>query len=142
VTGSRIFWPVIAQVALTLAVAVRMYLVRAGEMRARGIRPQAIATAREAAQHLENTAASDNFRNLFEVPVLFFALCPVLYVTGTATTLQYGLAWAFVALRCAHSVIHLSYNRVMHRFVAFVLGLFCVAAMWALFALRMVQAGV
>jgi hypothetical protein len=134
-----IFWPVIAQVSLTLMVAVRMYVVRVTEMRSRRVSPQSLATSREAAARLENVAAADNFRNLFELPVLFFAICPALYVTGHVTALQLGLAWAFVLFRCAHSLIHVTYNRVMHRFRAYFLSMVCVFAMWAVFAVQLLR---
>jgi len=132
-----IFWPAILQVLLTLIVAMRMYVVRIGEIRSRHVNPQSLATSREAAAQLENIAAADNFRNLFELPVLFFAICPALYVTGHVTSLQLGLAWVFVLLRCAHSLIHVTYNRVMHRFRAYFLGMVCVFAMWAVFAVQL-----
>jgi len=134
-----ILWPLVAQVALTLVVAVRMYTVRIAEMRARRIGPQRLATSRDMAQ-LENITAADNFRNLFELPVLFYAICPLLYVTGHVTPLQVGLAWAFVLARYAHSFIHVTYNRVMHRFRAFVLSMVCVFAMWIVFAVQLAHA--
>lgn len=135
-----IFWPLIAQVALTAAIWVRLYLVRVGEMRARRIGPQALATARAAAGLLENVTAADNFRNLFEVPVLFFAICGALAIADAVTPLQLALAWAFVALRALHSLIHVTYNRVMHRFWVYVLSTACVFAMWAAFAIRLALA--
>ena len=70
---SLIAWPMLAQALLTAVVWVRMYVVRVAEMRRRGIRPQSIATSRAISSALEDTAPADNFRNLFEVPVLFFA---------------------------------------------------------------------
>lgn len=48
-----------------------------------------------------------------------------------------ALAWSFVALRTAHSLIHVTYNRVVHRFAVYVLGTLCVFAMWALFAFQL-----
>ena len=135
--ANAIFQPATAQVALTLAVMVRLYVVRFAEMRARSVGPQEIATSRAATARLENVAAADNFRNLFEVPVLFFAICPVLYVTGSVTAVQVALAWAFVIGRCIHSLIHVTYNRVTHRFAAFILSTLCVFAMWAVFTLRL-----
>lgn len=130
---NAIFWPVIAQVLLVLAVAVRMYLVRVAEMRARRIRPQSIATSRTAAEALQNIAAADNFRNLFEAPVLFFAVCGALAITDTVTTLQLALAWTYVGLRAIHSFIHVTYNRVMHRFAAYLASMVCLFLMWGLF---------
>jgi hypothetical protein len=137
--AGNIFWPACAQVALTFAVMIRMYVVRLTEIRVRQIAPQDIATSRAAAGRLDNTAPADNFRNLFEVPVLFFAICPILYATNSVTALQIALAWAFVAGRCIHSVIHVTYNRVTHRFTAFVLSALCVFAMWLIFALHFWQ---
>lgn len=130
---NAIFWPVIAQVLLVLAVAVRMYLVRVAEMRARRIRPQSIATSRTAAEALQNIAAADNFRNLFEAPVLFFAVCGALAITDTVTILQLALAWAYVGLRAIHSFIHVTYNRVIHRFAAYLASMACLFLMWGLF---------
>lgn len=129
-----IFWPMIVQVALTAAVWVRLYQTRILELQRRGIDPQAVMTSRTAAGVLEDVAAADNFRNLFEVPVLFFAVCLALAVTELVSPMQLVLAWAFVLLRVTHSVIHMTYNRVMHRFAVYGLGTICVLAMWLLFA--------
>jgi len=41
-----------------------------------------------------------------------------------------GLAWAFVAARVAHSWIHCTYNKVMHRFRAYALSVFALLALW------------
>jgi hypothetical protein len=60
--------------------------------------------------------------NLFELPVLFYALCLALYVTEQVDGVYLGLAWAFVVLRALHSAIQLFYNRVMHRFLAYFAG--------------------
>jgi hypothetical protein len=136
---NAIFWPLVAQVLLVAVVFARMYVVRIGEIRTRGLDPQSFITSQTAAGVLENVAAADNFRNLFEVPVLFFAVCLALAVTDTVTAAQLVLAWVYVALRALHSVIHVTYNRVMHRFYAYFTGTICVFAMWGLFALSLWQ---
>lgn len=133
----RILWPVVAQVALTAVVWIALYKARLGEMSARRIDPQAVRTSRLAAGVLDNVAAADNFRNLFEVPVLFFALAPLLLLTNQVTTAELVLGWAFVALRTCHSMVHIGYNRVVHRFTAYAASTLCVFAMWALFALAL-----
>lgn len=135
-----IFWPVIAQVALVVVIWWRMYVTRVREMRSRRIRPQALATSRHMSV-LQDVTAADNFRNLFEIPVLFFAVCLALAVTDTVTPVQIALAWTFVALRAVHSLIHVTYNRVVHRFAAYVASSLCVFAMWALFAVSLARAG-
>ncbi len=136
-----IFWPAIAMVAVTAAIWVRMYFVRIGEMRTRRIHPQKVATSRAAAGVLEDVATADNFRNLFEVPVMFYAVCCALAITDTVTSLQLALAWGFVIARALHSFIHVTYNRVMHRFVVYVVGTLFVFAMWAVFAYQLATRG-
>jgi hypothetical protein len=137
VLRTAIFWPVIAQVALVALVWIRLYFTRIGEMRRRRISAQALADSRAAAT-LEDVTPADNFRNLFEVPVLFFAVSLALAVTDTVTPLQLALAWTFVGLRALHSLIHVTYNRVIHRFAVYVASTLVVFAMWALFATSLV----
>jgi hypothetical protein len=132
-----ILWPVLAQAALTAAVWVALYVARLGELRRRGIDPERLADSRRAAGVLEHVAAADNFRNLFEVPVLFYALVPLLVLSHAVTGAEVALAWAFVACRVLHSAIHITYNRVVHRFTAYAAGTLCVFAMWALFGLAL-----
>jgi hypothetical protein len=136
-----IFWPLVAQVALVALVTVRMYITRISEIRARRVNPQAFATTRTAAGVFEDIAAADNFRNLFEVPVLFFAVCCALAITDTVTPSQLVLAWLFVGLRAIHSFIHVTYNRVVHRFAVYVASTLCVFVMWGLFAVSLWTSG-
>ena len=118
--------PMAAMVALTAIVWVRLYFERIGEMRERRIRPQAVATA------------ADNLRHLFEIPVLFYALCLAVTSVGGATPLLVDGAWAYVVLRAVHSLIHCSYNRVMHRFATYVASTALLFVLWAAFVARMV----
>jgi hypothetical protein len=129
-----------AQAGLVALVWLRLYAVRLTEMRNRGIDPQQLARADEAVRLLENNRAADNLRNLFEIPVLFFAICLALYVTGFVTQMQLSLAWGFVMLRAVHSLVHTTYNRVTHRFLAYAVSTVFVFAMWALFALALLRA--
>ena len=130
--------PMAAMVALTAIVWVRLYFERIGEMRERRIRPQAVATSREMAAALTRTQAADNLRNLFEIPVLFYALCLAVTSVGGATPLLVDGAWAYVVLRDVHSLIHCSYNRVMHRFATYVASTALLFVLWAAFVARMV----
>lgn len=130
--------PCAALVALTALVWLRAVYERVAECRARGIAPQALATSREAARMLKNTQAADNLSNLFELPVLFYVLCLALTATGLDTQGDIAAAWAFVVLRAMHSLIHLTYNRVIHRFIAWMLGTVWLFGMWGAFAFRLV----
>jgi hypothetical protein len=139
---TAILWPMCAQAALVALVWLRLYALRLTEIRSRGIDPQQLARADEAVRLLENNRAADNLRNLFEIPVLFFAVCLALYVTGFVTQMQVSLAWGFVMLRAVHSLVHATYNRVTHRFLAYAVSTIFVFAMWSLFAIDLLRADV
>lgn len=113
--------PLLAMVGLTLLVWVRLYLVRIPEMKRSRINPQRLAGSADKGL-LKDTRASDNFINLFEVPVLFYVLVLATMLAGVQDPMLLALAWAFVALRALHSAIQCSYNRVMHRFTVYSLA--------------------
>jgi hypothetical protein len=81
-----------------------------------------------------------NYMNLLELPMLFYVVGIVLYVTGGASTLAIVVAWAFVALRVVHSIIHLSYNRVLHRLAAFSAANTALAVLWVIAGLHLADA--
>ena len=130
-------YPAFALVALTAVVWVRLYFERVGEIRARRLDPQSLATAAAAAQTLRRVQASDNFRNLFEVPVLFYALCALVEAKGLSSPLLVLGAWVYVALRAIHSGIHLTYNRVTHRFLVYVASTAWLFVLWEAFLVRL-----
>lgn len=138
-SSTAILQPVAAMMLLTLAVWLRLYFTRIPAMRARRIHPQKVASrAQKTSVDLGDAEAraNDNFVNLFELPVLFYALCITLYVTGMTDFIYLGLAWGFMILRTVHSGIHLSYNRVVHRFLVYAMGGFFLFAMVVRFSLR------
>lgn len=136
---SSILLPCAAMVLLTGIVWVVLYVERLGEMRRRRIEPQSLATARQAASVLERVNAADNFRNLFEVPVLFYALCLALGQAGHVTPGFVLAAWVFVGLRAVHSLIHVTYNRVMHRFIVYAASSILLFGMWLAFLLTLLN---
>lgn len=73
---------------------------------------------------------SRNFSNLLEAPVLFYALGAIVIALGINSATILGLAWGFVAIRLAHSVIHITYNNTIHRFLAFLLSSSLILIMW------------
>jgi hypothetical protein len=132
--ATRIFLPALAMVALTFVVWWVMYFQRLAQMRRERIHPQAVAVSAQAAARLSDTRGSDNFRNLFELPVLFYLALVVAFVTVQVNAATLGLAWAFVALRVAHSAIQCTYNQVMHRFFAYLFGGLALWSLWAVLA--------
>lgn len=134
-----IYWPAVAMVALTLVVWLRMYLTRIAQMKRERIHPQAVATSAQAAARLTESASADNFRNLFELPVLFYLALVVAAQTGQVWMLTLALAWLFVVLRLVHSAIHCTYNKVIHRFYAYVLGGAVLWILWGVLAVGLLR---
>ena len=130
--------PAVVMVAITAVVWVRLYSQRIGEMRRRRIPPGDLATSRQAASMLQDVSAADNFRNLFEVPVLFYVFCLAVFATHRQNALVVGGCWLFVALRAAHSAIHCTYNNVMHRFYVYAISTVLLFALWAWLGIELV----
>ena len=131
---ASLFLPALAMVALTVAVTVRMFLERVRQIRAERIPFREIPSGSQMATRFADTRAADNYRNLFEAPVLFYLALVVAALTGQATPLVLGLAWAYVAFRVLHSWIHCTYNRVKHRFYAFAASSLVLWALWIVLA--------
>ena len=137
--AKAVFLPALAMVVLTIAVWLRLFVTRIGEMKRERIHPQAVATSAMAAARLTDTRAADNFRNLFELPVLFYVALVVAALTSQVNAVTLSLAWVFVVLRIAHSVIHCGYNKVMHRFRAYLLSGFALWALWGMLAVGLLR---
>ena len=129
-SNHAIFLPALAMVALTFIVLAVMFRRRVAQMKRDRIHPQKVATSQQAAALYTDVAPADNYRNLFEMPVLFYLALVVAALTGQVTTVVLVLAWAYVAARVLHSAIHCSYNKVMHRFRAYAFSAFVLLALW------------
>ena len=121
VESQAILAPFLAMMLLTALVWVYMYSRRLGYIKANRIRPQDLATPEMAAKLLPEavTLPANNVRNLLELPVVFYALCLYLYVTGSVDGVHVVSAWMFVALRAVHSAVHCTVNIVVLRFASY-----------------------
>jgi hypothetical protein len=134
----RIVAPVFALVLLSFVV-----LAVLGTLRWRGIQRRSyprgyfklLNKPPEAQLPVLGEAAARNFINLFELPVLFYALVPLLALTGLWNDTSVALLWAFVALRYIHTVIHLTVNIIALRFAAYLACAVVLGVEWARFAL-------
>lgn len=78
-----------------------------------------------------------HYINLHESPVLFYALVLAIFVAGRADATFAGLAWAYVAIRILHCLIHTGRNKVFHRFLVFGSGLLVLSAIAIRFAVSL-----
>jgi hypothetical protein len=130
---AAIFYPIAAMMLLVAIVTVMMLKERIGEMKNRRIHPNTVASSTQMNQILENTKGADNYKNLAEMPILFYVLCVALFATQMVSSGWLYAAWVYVALRFVHSFIHIGYNTVMHRFYVFAASLTLLFWMWAIF---------
>lgn len=77
--------------------------------------------------------ANRNYGNLLELPMLFYVICLMLYVTSKVSIIFLVLAWAYVVLRALHSYVHVTSNHIRTRFRLFAASNFVLMAMWVLF---------
>lgn len=133
-SSTAIFWPVIAQVLLTYLVyltvsARRIAAVRAGTAKASDFKVPSI-------EPEPSATAARSLSNQFELPVLFFAACLSLFVTGGAGLAAIVAAWAFVLARVVHAYVHLTSNRVRIRRRLFIVSLAVNFVQWLLLAIH------
>ncbi len=128
-----------AQVLLTLGILVLMGRERVPRVMSGEI-PVADIAVDPSAYPLRARLLSNNFDNQFQLPVLFYLAALLTLMLGLAGWVEVVLAWAFVALRYVHAVIHVTTNRVHLRFAAYAAGLAVVAILWLWLTLRIVLA--
>lgn len=83
---------------------------------------------------MEDVRTSDNFKHLFEMPVMFYFLCALAVATQASSFDLAALAWIYVGLRYLHSYIQCGKNQVMPRFYVFVASSVTLFVMWVVFA--------
>ena len=120
---TAIFAPFFAMFLLTFLVWVYMYARRIRFITTRRLTGRELQQpgALVAAAPMSVTSPADNLRNLFEIPVLFYALALYLFVTKQVD-IYVGAAWVFFAFRALHSAVHCTFNLVMLRFYLYLIA--------------------
>ena len=120
-TRDWILVPVIVQVLLTLLIYVRLIKVKVLAMRAGLVNMERRALYEDAWPE-SVLQINNNIRNQFELPVLFYVICVVLWQLDAVTAIALAAAAAFVLSRIAHAMIHLGSNYMPNRRRAFTVG--------------------
>ncbi len=71
----------------------------------------------------------DNYNHLFEQPIAFYVVTLGIALVNSIDPLMMQLAWAFVILRIVHSLVQLTFNLVLIRFMIFLIGWLIIAYM-------------
>jgi len=128
--NTAIFYPMAVLVGWTFVVLFMIPQLRFRAGRQRLVGPKDFAFGESEQVPGDVRIPNRNYMNLLELPVLFYVACITLYVVGKVDVWGVGLAWAFVGLRIAHSVVHLTYNHVFHRMRFFAASVFVLIALW------------
>jgi hypothetical protein len=122
---TAMFAPFLTVMLLTLIVWFFMYSKRIPLIRRSKIDPNTL-TAAELARISPPSVSnpSDNLKNLFELPTLFYGLVLYLFVANKVDETYLIAAWTFAAFRVLHSAVHCTVNIVMLRF-----WLYCISAL-------------
>lgn len=118
-----------AMVFLTMIIGLISLMTRINCVRTGDVNPDYFRLMQgDAPEVLVRTSRA--FSNQFEVPVLFYAVTTLSLFLMPNNVLNFYLAWLFVFSRYLHAYIHLSYNHVIHRLLAFLAGFLSVMVMW------------
>ncbi len=130
-TPTTIFAPFLAMMGLTFVVWLYMYIRRIRFIKGNNVNPRDLEKPGELARISPPAISnpSDNLKNLFELPVLFYALVLYLWVTHQTDDIYVAAAWVFVIFRALHSVVHCTFNRVMARFTLYIIS---ALTLWAM----------
>nr|WP_166175827.1 MAPEG family protein [Altererythrobacter segetis] len=124
--GMDILQPVVALAAWTMVMWLWMYATRIPAMNAAKVDPDSL--ARDPDARLDKLLPpqvqwkAHNYNHLHEAPTVFYAVALVLAITGQGDGLNAQLGWAYLALRIVHSLVQATINKVMARFIVFVLS--------------------
>ena len=124
---SPILAPVVALVAWTLLIMVWMVVTRFAAMKRKGISLKGRVGGRGGAA-LEGVVEDEvmwkahNYMHLVEQPTLLYAIALTLAIGHAGGGYSEILAWAYVGLRVAHSLVQTTVNVVAYRFLLFSLA--------------------
>ncbi|MPM74981.1 hypothetical protein SDC9_121971 [bioreactor metagenome] len=128
--STTLLWPVFALVAWTMCMILylayrRMYATTHEDV---DILQFALGESGELPESV--ILVHRNYMNLLEMPLLFYVVCVLAFAAGVQSSWLVTLAWGYVVLRVTHSVVHVTYNHIPHRFALFAGSNVVLAGMW------------
>ena len=127
--------PLFVEVALTFVLLYWTAYLRTSALQAGEVRLGDIAL-RQPNWPVRATQVANAFHNQLELPILFYVLTILAWITRHADLLFVVMAWIFVALRLVQVYIHVTNNDVRRRGLAFIVGAIVLTLMWAIFMIR------
>lgn len=138
-TIQMVLLPVFLQVALTFGLLFWMAYARTRSISRGETKIRDIALG-QSAWPAGPQQISNCYDSQFQLPLLFYVLVILAWITRHADLIFVVMAWLFVLLRLAHAYIHTTSNHVPTRFRVFAAGMFVLLIMWIVFAVRILLA--
>ena len=133
-----ILYPLFMMVILTLAVVYGQFFINLQALRKKDVRLSFFKLFKsdgDTPHYME--AARMHYRNMFEVPLLFYVLVLFLYFSNTVTALDVILAWLFVGGRFAHFLVRsFRYDDVLIRLKCFGFSVIILTIHWILVMIK------
>jgi len=134
-SSQAVLLPLFVEVIVCFVLLFWMAYLRTRAIRVGGVKMRDIAL-REPSWPPQIAQISNAYHNQLELPVLFYVLTILAWITHHADLLFVVLAWIFVASRLVHAYIHVTDNNVNRRGPAFGLGALVLTIMWVIFIIR------
>jgi hypothetical protein len=132
-----ILYPAFGMFLLTSLVLARLAVLRVGALGRGEIALDYYTLYQTGEEPAHIRVVTRNFLNLFEVPVLFYVITILIYVTRETTPWLVAGAWLYVALRWVHTAVHLTSNRVQLRFRIYGVSNLVLLALWVVFFVKL-----
>ena len=124
--GKEILQPAVVLMIWTMVMWAWMYATRIPAMQKAQVDVNRLVSDPDASLDRQLPAQvqwkAHNYNHLHEQPTVFYAVAIVLAIVGAGDGLNALLAWIYVGLRVIHSIVQVTANKVMVRFVLFALS--------------------
>jgi hypothetical protein len=132
---AAVLLPLFVEVVLTFVLLLWMGALRNADYGSGAVKPQEIAL-REPKWPARTTQVANSFSNQFELPVLFYVLTILEWVTRHAGVLFVVLAWVFVIFRVLQAYVHVTSNNVRLRGGFYSVAAVALMIMWAIYIVQ------
>lgn len=127
--ASSLAYPLIAMALLVFIAWFSMFFKRMSEINKHNLRFQDLNVFNKNLTKKFLTSG-DNYRNLFEMPVMYYVAILLVIILKIDNPFYLYTAWGYVLIRYLHTFIHITYNKVFHRFLMYAFSCFILLIIW------------
>jgi len=133
-----ILLPLFVEVILSFVLLFWLGPLRSRDLKSGIVRPEDVAL-REPKWSKGTLQVAYSFSNQFELPVLFYVLTILEYVTHSAGPAFVVLAWVFVVFRLLHAYVHVTSNIMRLRGAMYGVAALALAVAWVIYIVEVLS---